>query len=264
MTIARGDRYVALGSSFAAGPGLKPRAQGSPRAAGRSARNYAHLLAEQRGLLLDDVTFSGATTSDLLNAGSRGPAQVEAVTPETRLITVTAGGNDFGYLTGITLSSLPWPLRSIPSVRSQIREITDSSTMDRRFETLRESLVAVVGRLRERAPAAAIVLVDYLTILPPDDAIPTPGLPESIAEWGRGAAERLSGTMSDIAFSQGCVFLAVGAASRDHHAWSTEPWTQRFHLSSKGGGPYHPKASGMEAVATMLAESLNQASGENR
>ncbi|MBN7562319.1 SGNH/GDSL hydrolase family protein, partial [Mycobacteroides abscessus subsp. abscessus] len=29
-------RYVALGSSMAAGPGIMPRAQGSPRLAGRS------------------------------------------------------------------------------------------------------------------------------------------------------------------------------------------------------------------------------------
>ena len=40
-------RYVALGSSMAAGPGISPRAPGSPRAAMRSARNYPHLLAER-------------------------------------------------------------------------------------------------------------------------------------------------------------------------------------------------------------------------
>lgn len=37
-------RYVALGSSMAAGPGIRPSADGAPFRAGRSARNYAHLV----------------------------------------------------------------------------------------------------------------------------------------------------------------------------------------------------------------------------
>ncbi|MBI3690097.1 MAG: SGNH/GDSL hydrolase family protein, partial [Mycolicibacterium aromaticivorans] len=41
------SRYVALGSSMAAGPGIKPRAADSPLPAGRSARNYPHLTAER-------------------------------------------------------------------------------------------------------------------------------------------------------------------------------------------------------------------------
>jgi hypothetical protein len=64
--IPKGSRYVAMGSSFAAGPGITPRASASPRRAGRSAGNYAHLVARALGLELRDVTYSGATTSDIL------------------------------------------------------------------------------------------------------------------------------------------------------------------------------------------------------
>ena len=60
-------RYVALGSSMAAGPGIPPRVPGSPRSAGRSARNYAHLVAESLGVGLLDVTYSGATTAHVLH-----------------------------------------------------------------------------------------------------------------------------------------------------------------------------------------------------
>jgi hypothetical protein len=102
------------------------------------------------------------------------------------------------------------PLRSIPWARRQVREITDPATMDRRLETVRESLVAVLGRLREKAPDAQIVLVDYLTIVPSDAAIPIPGLPGSTAAWARDAAERLNAMMSTVALSEGCAFLAVG------------------------------------------------------
>jgi hypothetical protein len=56
-------RYVALGSSMAAGPGIRPRAAGAPLWSGRSARNYPHLVAERLNLELVDVTFSGATAA---------------------------------------------------------------------------------------------------------------------------------------------------------------------------------------------------------
>ena len=57
MPIPAGSRYVAMGSSFAAGPGLPSRVPGSPRRAGRSTGNYAHLVARELGLDLHDVTF---------------------------------------------------------------------------------------------------------------------------------------------------------------------------------------------------------------
>ena len=59
-------RYVALGSSMAAGPGIPPRAKDAPWRAGRSAANYPHLVAQRLGLDLVDVTYSGATTAHVL------------------------------------------------------------------------------------------------------------------------------------------------------------------------------------------------------
>jgi hypothetical protein len=61
--IPAGSGYVAMGSSFAAGPGISPRAAASPRRAGRSSGNYAHL------------------------------------------VTITAGGNDVGFLPRLTLAA---------------------------------------------------------------------------------------------------------------------------------------------------------------
>jgi len=91
--LAAGDRYVAMGSSFAAGPGIGQRVPGSPRAAGRSTGNYAHLVARRLGLDLDDVTFSGATTQDMLRGTAAGrPAQVDAVGGATKLGTSPAAG----------------------------------------------------------------------------------------------------------------------------------------------------------------------------
>ena len=49
MPMPAGSRYVAMGSGLAAGPGLPSRVPGSPRRAGRSTGNYAHLVAREPG-----------------------------------------------------------------------------------------------------------------------------------------------------------------------------------------------------------------------
>src|SRR6476661_1721175 len=92
---------VALGSSFASGPGIDPVVE--PRC-GRSGANYAHLVAERLGYDLIDVTSGGAAIDDLLTrpqalmTGGTVPPQIEAVVPDAGLVTVTVGGNDVEYL----------------------------------------------------------------------------------------------------------------------------------------------------------------------
>ena len=256
-SIPAGSQYVAMGSSFGAGPGLTPRAPGSPRRAGRSASNYAHLVARARGLDLSDVTYSGATTDDILRTSARGQrAQLDAVTPATRLVTLTGGGNDVGYLPRLTLASLPWPLRALPKVRAQIAGFGDPAATDERFAGVGRNLQAIVHDVRDRAPAARVLFVDYLTILPPegDDAGPPP--PAGIADWGRAIAARLAATTRAAAEAAGAGYVAASVASAGHHAWSATPWTRRFHLSLRGGAPYHPNAAGMAAVADLVLATL--------
>ena len=255
--LAAGDRYVAMGSSFAACPGIGQRAPGSPRAAGRSTGNYAHLVARRLGLDLDDVTFSGATTQDILRGTAAGrPAQVDAVDGATKLVTLTGGGNDVGWAPRILLSSLPRPVRVIPAVRRQLESFADPDLTEQRFRTLRENLLEIAAQVRRRAPDSTLVFVDYLTVLPPDAATPTGALPPDVAGWGRTVARRLSEVTRAVAGESGSLFVAASAASAGHHAWSAEPWTRHFHLTLRGGAPYHPNAAGMEAVADLVVRVL--------
>jgi lysophospholipase L1-like esterase len=259
MPIPAGSRYVAMGSSFAAGPGLPSRVPGSPRRAGRSTGNYAHLVARALRLDLHDVTFSGATTSDILGPAATGrPAQLDAVTPDTALVTITAGGNDVGYVPRLTLASLPWPLRALPPVRARSAGFGDARASDARFAQLEQNLAAIGRRLHDRAPACQVLLVDYLTILPPDGPDPAAPPPADIAAWGRAIAARLAATTHEAAKAAGWKYVAASAASADHHAWSAAPWTRRFHLSLRGGAPYHPNAAGMAAVARLVLTALGE------
>src|SRR4029079_18142614 len=119
-------RCVALGGSMAAGPGIRPRAKGAPFFAGRSARNYPHLVAERLGLELVDVTYSGATTAHVLADTQPGAApQIEALDGTEDLGTITIGGNDVGYVPLLFAAGLPRFMRSLPPLGGRLRDQLD-------------------------------------------------------------------------------------------------------------------------------------------
>jgi len=249
-------RYVALGSSMAAGPGIRPRAAGAPLWSGRSARNYPHLVAERLNLELVDVTFSGATTAHVLTDHQRSsPPQIIALDGSESLITVTIGGNDVGYVPLLMAASLPRAARRLPPLGQRISELLDRGTRDRALADMFDSLCAVGTALRQRAPRARVFFVDYLTILPPA-GVPAPPLPEADAELGRHVAATLERVTADAAVATGCEVVGAAVASRRHHAWSAEPWTTtpaRFGVPLPGRpAPLHPNGAGMRAVADLV------------
>ena len=92
-------RYVALGDSYSAGP-LIPTTDLAGGCA-RSDHNYPTLVADSvNARTFVDVTCSGADTRDLTGVqrpfgDSRVPPQLRSVTPDTTLVTLGIGGNDF-------------------------------------------------------------------------------------------------------------------------------------------------------------------------
>ncbi|MGC2653355.1 MAG: SGNH/GDSL hydrolase family protein [Mycobacterium sp.] len=247
------SRYVALGSSMAAGPGIRPRAAGAPRGSGRSARNYAHLVAEERKLNLVDVTFSGATTAHVLAERQRSaPPQIEALYGSEELVTITIGGNDVGYIPLLMAASLPGIARKVPRISALLnREAREEALVQ-----VGDALHAVASEARRRAPDARIVFVDYLTMLPPPGTA-APPLSSADAELGRRVAVRLEELTAAAAQSTGCGIVRAGRASRDHHAWSAEPWTvgAAWPLPWRPA-PFHPNAAGMAGVADLITAQL--------
>ncbi|WP_420110139.1 SGNH/GDSL hydrolase family protein [Mycolicibacter arupensis] len=245
-------RYVALGSSMAAGPGIRPPAPGAPRAAGRSARNYPHLVADTLGLDLCDVTFSGATTAHLLSERQRGvPPQIETLNGSEALVTITIGGNDVGYVPLLMAAALPGPLRRLPAVA----ELLDPGRREQALGEVESALRAVGAAVRSRSPHARVVFVDYLTLLPP--AGERAGrLPDDAVDLARHVADGLERHTAAAAAGTGCDLVRAGQASRAHHPWSERPWTVGAGLPLPWRPwPFHPNAAGMAAVAGLVAAS---------
>jgi lysophospholipase L1-like esterase len=249
-------RYVALGSSMAAGPGIRPRAQGAPWGSGRSARNYAHLVAERLNFDLADVTFSGATTAHVLADRQRGaPPQLDAVDGSEALVTITIGGNDVGYIPLLMAAALPRPARLLPNIAALLDRRARRQALDHVGDSLHEVGTAV----RRRAPGARVVFVDYLTMLPPPGH-PAPPLSPADADLGRYVAGCLEELTAAAAQATGCGIVRAGQASREHHAWSSDPWTvgAGWPLPWRPA-PFHPNAAGMRAVADLVAAAIAEA-----
>ena len=254
------ERYVALGSSMAAGPGIKPRATDAPVRAGRSARNYPHLVAQRLGYDLVDVTYSGATTANVLRERQHSaPPQVDALDGSEHLVTVTIGGNDVGYVPLLFAATVPSLLRALPVIGNALRDLLDPAARERALADVGASLREVGQTLRTRAPQARIMFVDYLTLLPAAGA-PAPPLSDAVADLGRHIADRLADITAEAARETGCEVVGAAQASRAHHAWSADPWTVGAgSLLPWRPKPFHPNAEGMRAVAELVVTAVSAA-----
>jgi len=255
-------RYVALGSSFAAGPGVEPIVV---PACGRSGRNYPNLVAERLGYDLVDVTSGGATVDDVLArrqpllTGGTVPPQLEALGPDADLVTVTVGGNDVEYLLTLLRCSFRADAAGAPAAAAAFFGTpVDPVAVDAALAALPGRLAGLVTAVRERAPRARVVLVDYLTVVPEQATAAFPMSEEHrllCAETGR----RLEAATATAARDTGADLVAASRISRDHAVGSAEPWVTGWEfgdLLTGGVGPYHPNAAGMRAVADALVAHL--------
>jgi lysophospholipase L1-like esterase len=252
-----------LGSSFAAGPGIKPRLD---KAASRSGRNYPHLVAEALGLELTDVTYSGATTANILSEPQgEAPPQLDAVGPDTELVTVTVGGNDLDYigtfLRGSMMNTLARPVGLFSKrLGNRIRARVSYLKEQAEFDAVADRLVEIVNRIRESAPRSRILLVDYLTVAGPttrprlDVPLNEEQLPSVVM-----MADGLAQSFAKAAARSGAELVTASAASLGHGVGSAEPWTTGFGLRPGGGVGYHPNEAGMAAVADLVIQQLRTA-----
>jgi lysophospholipase L1-like esterase len=247
-----------MGSSIAAGPGVGARDPGSPPLCARSAANYAHLFAAKRGLMLKDVTCSGATTAGILNGQRMLPPQINAAGPETQLVTISVGGNDVHLAGNLFAWSCANAPDKIPAAwRPFICTETPQSQVNQEFSELEAHMQAIVDGVRQRAPHARIVIVDYVRLLPPSgscfDRLP---LTEAQLAEGRATEEQLAALTAKVARETGTSLLQVSSLSQGHGVCAADSWVFPLefpsHLMDFGPLAYHPNAAAMRAIADAL------------
>jgi lysophospholipase L1-like esterase len=253
---------AALGSSFAAGPGIAPI---EDPAAMRSGRNYAHQLAERLGAQLVDLTVSGATTANVIDTpqqladGSTRPPQTDGVPANADVVTITAGGNDLQFAGALLY--LAWqrhdPESPMVQMLGQMFAGGIPAPTEEAVEAATAGLVKVVERVHEQAPAARVLLVDYLTVLDDASIDATPFTTDELNQFL--AIQRAIGRVfSDAAARTDAQLVLASALSVDHALGSVEPWVQPFHSTmADTGGSFHPNEAGMTAIAAELHRVLS-------
>lgn len=253
--LSEGAEYVSLGSSFAAGAGIGPIQPGSPARCSRTVNNYASLLAERRQLRLVDVSCGGATTSHVLGPWDELPSQIDAVTDRTRLVTITIGGNDLGYVGWLFAGSCRLGVTARPGPCQTVTEPTESD-----YDRVESNIRSVVLAVRSRAPMARVIIVQYVTLL---SAISCADETISIADAivARNIASRLSAITSSAAQAAGAEVFDADHLSQAHTPCSLEPWSNGLSnaYDLEQGAPWHPNAAGHQAIARGLAEMLELA-----
>jgi lysophospholipase L1-like esterase len=237
-----GERYVSMGSSYAAGLGIAPYQDGAPARCARSTRNYASQLAAKRGLTLVDVGCSGARTSAILQPWGELAAQIDAVTADTALVTITIGGNDIGLVGGLYGASC--------RQRAEANCAPATTPTEADYAALKTAMTGMVAAIRERAPKSEIVLVEYPEILPPQGACPATPLADADADAARAKAARLLAITREAATSGGATVITTSEFSRGHDACAAEPWMNGY--PAPGAAPYHPNLAAMTAIAQAL------------
>lgn len=253
-----GSGYVAMGSSFASGPGLDPLEPGSPKRCARSLRNYANLLARRLDLTLDDQSCSGATTANILTPWNELPAQLDAVTADTRLVTITVGGNDLNYVgmlfaaacqprVGLNFNGKHFPCP--PPAKPPSKQT---------YARTRANLVRIARAIRARAPQATVVFVQYVTLVPPGKLCAAEPLGTAQQREARAIGARLARITRVAARKTGSLVLPVQQLSAKHTACDAVPWSNGMpgDVSKRHGVPWHPNAAGHAAIADALAKFL--------
>lgn len=258
--------YVALGSSFAAGPGVGGRVHGAPILCARSDANYARQLAGSLHLRLRDMTCSGATIANLLTTRQAGQApQIDGVDAGVRLVTITVGGNDVAYLGNLAGESCANDPSKVPLLwRPIVCRTTSSAEVGQAFAELPSRLGGLIDEVRKRAPAARIVLVDYATVLPTSGSCY--GIAPLHADQIRDAnlkAVRLSAITERVAVSKHALFVSASRVTRGHDVCSRDPWVFGFVFNriplTWGPFAFHPNQKGMLATADAISSLLRTA-----
>ena len=250
--------YVAIGDSYTSAP-LVPETDPQDGCL-RSSGNYPSLVAaELEGTVLTDVSCAGADSLSLVGVqrtfdGGAQPPQLQAVTEDTSLVTISIGGNDFGLF-----SSLVGGCAQVGQDDPTGSPCTDlaAGQAPEALTKIRERVASAVEGIRGRAPDARILVVGYPQIVPQGDRS-CPGLPiaEGDLPFARTVNEGLAEALAGAARKAGVEYVDVYAATEGHDICSDDPWIAGRETVDGQALAFHPFAAEQRAVADAVLEVL--------
>jgi lysophospholipase L1-like esterase len=252
-------KYVGLGDSAASGPVI-PYQIPAPLGCWRSDHNFAHVVAPALGVSLKDVSCSGARTDHMWTPQDvflgPNPPQLDALSTDTRLVTLQIGGNDIGFGEIVdrctTASPFGHPCQDIYVVDGVDR-------LAARIQAAAPKVAAVLDEIRGRVSRAKVLVVGYAAIVPdtgygcwPQVAIAWADVP-----YLRKTHKALNSMLYQQAVAHGAAYVDAYTPSIPHDACRSTSvrWVEPT-VPINPAAPLHPNARGMSGVATAVLARL--------
>ncbi|MEA2190809.1 MAG: hypothetical protein QOI73_930 [Solirubrobacteraceae bacterium] len=229
--------YVALGDSYSSGLGAE-RYTHESGACLRSSQSYVHQLGRK---VTSFRACAGASTDGVLDL------QLKHFPANTRLVTITVGGNDAGFLAVFSTCLL-----------------RPAATCDRRVAKaeryVRGELAGRLGHvydaIRRRAPDADVVVAGYPRLVERGPWCGEFGkLDDREQRRLNEAADLLATVMAaEVRRHPGFRFVDARAAFAGHGACADEPWINASR--SPGIYSFHPNVRGYVEYARLIKRAL--------
>jgi lysophospholipase L1-like esterase len=219
------DKYVALGDSYSAGNGANSTNLNS--SCNRNTYAYPYLLAQQKAYALTFVACSGAVTGDVING------QVNSVTSDTNLVTITIGGNDIGFTNLIIACTTLGCASQIATSQAKINN------------ELPAKLNATYAAIKAKAPTARVVVLGYGRPFqtPPRTCLAATGVSSSEETSLTALVDSLNNTIRTRAQAYGFSYADVNPYWAGHDVCASNPFTNGLNLF-RSGDSYHPTRNG--------------------
>lgn len=253
--------YVALGDSFSAGSGIWPLDPSVTPLCARSTSNYPNVVAAAISpASFRDVTCGGAQTGDFYAAQYPGvPAQLDAITADTDLVTLTIGGNDNDVFAGSiaqcgALGALTFgmgsPCKDVygDSFERKVRDVTAPA--------VRKALADI----HARAPKAEVVILGYPWLLPPTTGcFPIMPVARGDVPYLRSLQTTLNQVIARAAEETRSTFVDLSVVSEGHDACQRAgvKWVEPA-LFGSNFVPIHPNALGESQMALQALAAIKR------
>ncbi|WP_435770704.1 SGNH/GDSL hydrolase family protein [Nocardioides sp. SYSU DS0651] len=255
--VEEGQQYVALGDSFTAAPFVGE--QTGPGVCTRTDANYPHLLATRLDLELVDVSCGGATSEDLtepqFDGGDGVPPQLDALTEDTDLVTVSIGANDDDLFASLIVNCVRAGMNNPGGASCTRLARHDNGRITEQLDDIADQTVDNVGAILDRAPRARVVVVGYPQLVPASGTCPELPVAEADYPFVREVNERLAAALEEGAAEAGAEYVDMWSLSKGHDICAEEPWVAGLR-PVRGAAPFHPYAEHQVAVADALERLL--------
>lgn len=249
--------YVALGDSYSAASGNTP-VTGPPECL-RSTVNYPHVIAAELGASLSDVTCGGAETADFTTAQYPGVApQLNAVSADTQLVTMTIGGNDSNVFIDAILDCGTLGITHL-GLGSPCANTYGDSFDNTINNTTFPALVAALTAVHAKAPNATVAILGYPWILPASGGcFPQMPVARGDVPYLRNLQATLNSAVQRAAAATGSVYVDFSSVSSGHDACQRQG-TRWIEPVIGGTNPVivHPNKLGESEMAAQTLKVLH-------